>query len=346
MDRLSGQDSSRLISRIKEVSGITVKPPIVAVTDTSEFMRIDRGQVLRLEGREILVSGYVYEPRFGLDDQPKYWVKRGYDLDSGHTVIIKLEFYEEFVAHFGSYAIPCYRSPGKESEVLRLVSGDSRFMQGQTLIDEMGNKVRVIEYIRGRTLFSTILEMDLDHAEYYHTRLAPILRKVVGCLEATQRLHDNDLYHGDIRNDHILIEEGTGEYRWIDFDLCQDVMFDPYHSFTAFDVWSFGNVLQFVIGMGFNALRDIRTSGRFPEGVVESLRSTDVSAFHHHRLMNLGKIYPYISERLNAILMRFSMGAPDYYWDASELLGDLREAVSDMPSDGPDSMAQPLNRPV
>jgi hypothetical protein len=146
-------DGSRLISRINEVSGFTVHPPIKVITDTSDFIRVQRGQVIRLEGRDFLVSGHVYEPRFGLQDQPKYWVKRGYDLDSGHMVIIKLEFYEEFVAHVGSYRIPCYRSPEKESEVLRLVAGDSRFMQGQTLIDDAGNNVRVIEFIRGKMLF-------------------------------------------------------------------------------------------------------------------------------------------------------------------------------------------------
>jgi len=111
--KLRSNDSSRLISRIKEVSGFAIEPPIIEVTDTSKFMRIDRGQVIRVEGKEFFVSGQVYEPRFGLEDQPKFWVKRGYDLDSGHQVIIKLEFYEEFVAQFGSYRIPCYRSPEK-----------------------------------------------------------------------------------------------------------------------------------------------------------------------------------------------------------------------------------------
>ncbi len=330
---LDGSDGSRLVSRIKEVSGITVEPPVTVVTDTSEFMRIDHGQVIRLQGREFLVSGYVYEPRFGLEDQPKFWVKRGYDLDTGHTVIIKLEFYEESMARFGSYHIPCYRSPGKESEVLQLVAGDSRFMQGQTLIDNSGNNVRAIEFIRGKTLFHEILELEIDHEQYYHTHLAPILKKVVGCLEAIQKLHDNDLSHGDIRNDHILIEEGTGEFRWIDFDLSQDVMFDPYEGFGAFDVWSFGNVLHFVIGMGFNTFRDIRAGGRFPAEAVESLTPADAGAFHHYRLMNLKKIYPYVGERLNAVLMRFSGGAEDYYWTVSELMEDLREAVTEVPAD-------------
>ncbi len=330
MIKLRSNDSSRLISRIKEVSGFAIEPPIIEVTDTSKFMRIDRGQVIRVEGKEFFVSGQVYEPRFGLEDQPKFWVKRGYDLDSGHQVIIKLEFYEEFVAQFGSYRIPCYRSPEKESEVLRLIAGDSRFMQGQTLIDDSGNNVRVLKFIRGKTLFDQILEMEIDHEEYYHTLLTPILKKLVGCLEAIQILHDDDLSHGDIRNDHILIEEETREFRWIDFDLCQDVMFDPYKTFTAFDVWSFGNVLQFVIGMGLTTFHDILAISRFPADIITNLEATDASAFHHYRLMNLKKIYPYISERLNTILMRFSMGTEDYYWTVTDLRRDLCEAIPEI----------------
>ena len=145
-------------------------------------------------------------------------------------------------------------------------------------------------------------------------------------------LHDNDLYHGDIRNDHILIEEETGEWRWIDFDLCQDVMFDPYMSFKAFDVWSLGNVLQFAVGMGFSTFHSIRRRERFPAGVISALQPADASAFHSHRLMNLKKIYPYISGRLNSVLMHFAMGTEDYYWLMTELMTDLCEAVEDIPA--------------
>ena len=331
MVELNGHDSSRLISRINDVSGFKLKPPIKLVTDTTEFTRIGHGDVIMLEGREFFISGDVYEPRFGLDEQPKFWVKRGYDLDDGRRVIVKLEFYEESVARFGSFSIPCYRSPEKESEVLWLVEGDSRFMQGRKYVDDAHNNVRVIDFIHGKSLFETILEMEISHEEYYYTYLSPLLKKLVGCFEAIQMLHEHDLYHGDIRNDHIMIEEGTGDFRWIDFDLCQDVMFDPYSNFTSFDVWSFGNVLQFVVGMGLSTFYDIRTSGNIQADIVSNLQPVDASAFHHHRLMNLKKIYPYISERLNDMLMRFSIGAEDYYWTMAELMEDICGAIPDVP---------------
>jgi hypothetical protein len=108
-------------------------------------------------------------------------------------------------------------------------------------------------------------------------------------------------------------------------------MFDPQGSFAAFDVWSFGNILQFVLGMGPTTFHQIHTGGEFSSAVIASLKSTDAGAFHHHRLMNLKRIYPYISERLNAVLERFSMGADDYYWTVDELKRDLREAILDLP---------------
>jgi hypothetical protein len=329
---LSNRENHRLVSRIREVSGIDVKPPVEVVADTTDYMRIQRGQVIRVEGREFFVSGDVYEPRFGLEDQPKFWVKRAYDLASGRRVLMKLEFHEEFVAEVGPLHVPCFRSPEKEGRVLRLVAGDSRFMQGEMLIDSVGNHVRVIQWIEGRTLYNGMLELEMDHEEYYHTRLAPLLRKAAGSCEAIQMLHDHGLSHGDIRNDHILVDEETGEFRWIDFDLCQNL---PGYDPGSFDVWSLGKVLQFVVGMGLTTFHELRACGRFPGELISDLQPEDAGALCSYRLMNLKKVYPYISDRLNAILMRFSVGAEDCYRTASELTRDLYEAIPEVPTDGP-----------
>ena len=159
MFTLGQQESQRIISRVKEISGIIPKSPIQVVTDTSQFTRIYQHQVIRLDGKDFFVRGDVYEPRFGMQDHPKFWVKRGYDLESGKMVIIKLEFHEEFESKLGTIQVPCWRSPEKESNVIALVHGDNRFMQGETLYDEAGNYVRIIDYIHGNTLYGLIYEM-------------------------------------------------------------------------------------------------------------------------------------------------------------------------------------------
>lgn len=328
MPELSDQENERLISRISEISNIVVKPPVQVFTDTTGYTKIYRGHVIRLGTRDFVVRGDVYEPRFGMKDQPKFWVKRAYDLESGQPMIIKLKFLEAFVAMIGPMRVPCFHSPEKEGAVLLLVRGDTRFMQGIPLFDDAGNPVRVIEFIPGPSLYEKLYDWEIEHEEYYHTHLPPILQKLVPCFEAIQMLHNHDLCHGDIRNDHIIIDENTGEYRWIDFDLWQE-----FSGFEVCDVWGLGNILQYVIGKGLNPFHLIRKSGKFHADVVSNLELSDAGVFLSYRLMNLKKLYPYISDELNNILMRFSIGAEKNYETVFELLEDLQEAIDKLPAD-------------
>jgi len=165
MYTLDEKESARIISRVKEISGLSPRSPIQVVTDTTQFTRIYQHQVIRADGRDFFVRGDVYEPRFGMQDQPKYWVKRAYDLADGRMVIIKLEFLEEFIKTLGNATVPCYRDPHKESAVLAAVRGDTRFAQGETLLDEKGNDIRVIEYIPGATLYGRIYDTLRRHPD-------------------------------------------------------------------------------------------------------------------------------------------------------------------------------------
>ncbi len=82
--------------RIAEFSNIRIPKNLEIITDTTEFMDIYRGQVLSLDGAHFLVTGNVYESRFGLRDEPKYWVKKAVDLETGKRNIVKMVFNEEF----------------------------------------------------------------------------------------------------------------------------------------------------------------------------------------------------------------------------------------------------------
>ena len=57
------------------------------------------------------VKRYEKEGRFGLDDEPKYWVRRAIDLTDGSTKILKLVFHEEFDIKIGEIKVKCFRSP-------------------------------------------------------------------------------------------------------------------------------------------------------------------------------------------------------------------------------------------
>jgi hypothetical protein len=312
----------KLIARIGQITGI---PPLLGVDivlDTSEFMNIHRGQVLQVGDVNLCVLGDLREVRFGLED-PKYWVKKCIDLADGSTKIVKLVFHEEFIVHIGPLSIRCYRDPEKEGTVLELVKGDLRFMHGYTVRDTVGNNVRIIDFIKGKNIFETVFNIDMRHEEYFNRCLPGILYNLVGCFQAIDMLHANALCHGDIRNDHIIIEADTGRYRWIDFDLKQ--------SYSDFDIWGIGNVLCYCIGKGMKTFQGIDKSNEFSVETLRTLTPEDASAFYNYRVMNLRKLYPYIPESLNNVLLHFARGAEVHYERLSDLIHDLQSALEDCP---------------
>ena len=121
------------------------------------------------------------------------------------------------------------------------------------------------------------------------------------------------------------MEHETGDYRWIDFDLTQD--------FSDFDVWSLGNVLQFCVGMGMRTFHDVLKGANFPDSVKSRLTSDDASAFYRHRIMNLRKLFPYIPNRLNDILLHFAANTTRFYESANQIVSDIGEALEELPAD-------------
>jgi len=284
--------------------------------DTTHYMSIERDQIIDLEETLYLVRCNEREGRFGIDDQPKFWVKRALNLNTGQMHILKLAFREEFKIRVGALEVRCVRSAEKEGRVLELVRGDARFMQGRTVRDTRGNLVRVIDFIPGVDLLNHVHSLPERHEEYFDTRFPAMLVKIIGSLRGIQRLHEAGLCHGDIRNDHLLIERDTGRYKWIDFDLNED--------FSDFDVWSAGNVLHCVAGRGFVSFRGaIEASPELAGGLTDD----DASVFFPHRVMNLRKVFPHLPTCLNDILLRFSAGARVCYDRMSQLADDLADCA-------------------
>ena len=104
-------------------------------------------------------------------------------------------------------------------------------------------------------------------------------------------------------------------------------------------MWRFGNLLQFVIGKGLNPIGQIIQSDDFSQNVIDSLGPLDCGAYYTYRLMNLKKIYPYISPGLNEMLMRFSASSLRHYNQLWELMEVLREVITTLPKD-------PLEQPL
>ncbi len=289
------------------------------ITDTSDFYRVGYDDIVILGDKPYLVRNNEREGRFGIEDQEKFWVKRARDLSDGSVKIIKLVFRERFQATVGGIAFECFRSPKKEARILDLTKGHSRFMQGFGLKDSSDNIIRIIDFIKGKTLADAVLRYGSDHEDYFYHYFPSVLDEYMELVEAIRFLHQQGEKHGDIRRDHILKEEGTGNSSWIDFD------FNYMHGENMFgyDLFGLGNILAYLVGRGDVTTQQLRQIG---SSVVDQLTPHDVNIVFNNRVVNLKKVYPYVPDALNLILLHFSMAAEIFYDNTDQLLHDLREA--------------------
>jgi hypothetical protein len=293
------------------------------VTDTTDFFRVDYDDVLELGGRHYLIRHYEREGRFGIDEQPKFWVRRAVDLGDGSLRVIKMVFHERFQATYGGLCFECIRSSAKEGRILDMAAGHPRFMQGITVPDSAGNPVRVIDYIRGTPYEEYVSGLSGNHEEYYFTRLPGLMREFMELVSAIGFLHDRGQTHGDIRRDHIIRDSEDDTCKWIDFD------YSCFHSENqfAYDLAGLGNVLLFLVGGGDVTMQQLRKEG---SPALDLIGPGDMNIVFRNRVANLKKVYPYISEEIDYILMHFSGSARVYYRTTGALVEDIGEALGQM----------------
>jgi len=289
------------------------------ITDTSDFYRVDYDDVVILGEKPYLIRNNEREGRFGIDDQQKYWVKRARDLFDGTVKIIKLVFHEKFQAKVGEIVFDCYRSPKKEARILDLTRGNPLFMQGFSVCDASNNIVRILDFIKGKTLADFVIPLGKDHEDYFYNHLPVLLDEFIDLVKAIRFLHVRGEKHGDIRRDHILKDQETGNFRWIDFD------FNYLHTENMFgyDLFGLGNILVYLVGRGDVTIQHLKQEA---SPVTANLTAEDVNIIFNNRIVNLRKVYPYIPEALNLILLHFSLGANIYYDNTDQFLLDLQEA--------------------
>ncbi|MHB1185164.1 MAG: protein kinase family protein [Desulfobulbia bacterium] len=300
-----------------------VPPRFKIITDTSDFFRVEYNDVVVLGGVPYWVKRYEKEGRFGIDDEPKYWVRRAIDLTTGATTILKLVFHEQFEATVGEIKITCFRSPKKEARVLDLVAGHKNFMHGHWVLDAAGNIVRILEFIRGPRFDDVVAGYGTDHHDYFHNHFLQVLDQYTDLVLAIKFLHDHGEKHGDIRRDHIIWDKETQANRWIDFDY----NYQQSESVFGFDLQGLGNILIFLAGRGDVLVGDLYHDQR---ELFDTLWGEDLSIAYKNRVANLKKIYPYIPDSLNRVLLHFSFGANIFYETTGQMLDDLAKARADM----------------
>lgn len=291
-------------------------------SDTTDFFSIDYGDEILIGGRRYRVTGHERETRFGLDD-PKFWVKKVVDTETGDKKILKLCFYESFETTLAGVKIRCFRDPEKEAEILELVREHPHFMQGVSFRDEKGNNVRLLDIVKGPNFYIYIDSLNIPYEKYFQKALPNILKSLVRAFEGIRLLHSKGYKHGDIRNDHIIVERESGNYIWIDFDYDYDAEENPF----GLDLFGLGSILLYAVGKGFHDLYSIRSNKAVYGDLEARLRPGDFSILDRWRLTNLRKLYPCIPVMLNDVLMHFSMSAEIYYEVADEILEDLNRCI-------------------
>lgn len=294
-------------------------------TDTTEFCSIDFGDMIQIGGKRYLVKGHEHEEQFGMED-PKLWVKKAIDLDKEEKKIIKLSFLESFDTSIAGIKIKCFRNPDKESEILDLVKGHPHFMNGKAYRDEKNNNIRILDVVRGTKFIHYIDSMDMGYETYFHNVLPGILERLLKAFEAIRFLHINGHKHGDIRTDHLIVEQGTGNYVWIDFDYDYVTSENPF----SLDLFELGNILLYAVGKGFHDLSMIKNDTFTYGDLRDYLEPGDFSILHQWRFINLGKLYPFIPAMLNNILLHFSRGTDVFYEGVEEIIEDLNLCLHSM----------------
>ena len=154
-----------------------------------------------------------------------------------------------------------------------------------------------------------------DHRTYFYHQLPDILKRLLTVFDAIRFLHANGFRHGDIRNDHIIVERHTGNYVWIDFDFDFDAPENPF----SLDIFGIGNILIYAVGKGFHTVHTIHNDPETYGNLFDRLEPGDFSLLDKWRFVNLRKLYPYIPPMLNDILMHFSKEAEVYYESVTEI---------------------------
>jgi len=292
------------------------------ITDTTQCLSIDYGDIIQVGEKLYKVTGHEREERFGMDD-PKFWVKRAVDLATGEKKILKLSFLESFEITFGGVKVRCFRNPDKEEKILDLTKNHPSFMHGAGYRDEKDNNIRVLDIVRGTNFFTFLDSFSMGYETYFEKLLPEILKNLVRAFEAIRFLHMSGFRHGDIRNDHLIIERETGNYVWIDFDFDYEALENPF----GLDVFGLGNILLYAIGKGFHNLYMIEKEPFRYGDLKERMEPGDFSILDKWRFMNLQKLYPFIPVSLNDILMHFSRSATIYYELVEEIIEDLNRCL-------------------
>jgi hypothetical protein len=85
--------------------------------------------------------------------------------------------------------------------------------------------------------------------------------------------------------------------------------------------------MLYATGMGFHELNMIIDDTEKYGELINNINANDFSIMYKSRLMNLQKVFPYIPESLNNILLHFAKGSDIFYEHIDEVLEDMYQVT-------------------
>ena len=286
---------------------------------------MDYDDVVILGGVPYFVRNNEREGRFGLEDEPKFWVKRSINLLTGETEGPEVGLQG---ALRGQDREPRVRmraeppeggaDPGTGPRQGGFHAGDD----GAGLRRPPASHPRL--HPRQDALPDRAHCSGQDHEDFFYDHFPIVLDEYVGIVEAIRFLHQSGEKHGDIRRDHLIKDETTGRYRWIDYD------FNYRHgeSRFAYDLFGLGNILVFITGRGDVTTNRLLAAGARHPGPADRRRCEHRVPQPRRQSEKDLSLHPRIPEPGAACI--FPRGPQVYYETTEELLEDLGEAREEL----------------
>ena len=91
-------------------------------------------------------------------------------------------------------------------------------------------------------------------------------------------------------------------YIFLEINLNKQFNYIQSENIYSYDLFGLANILMFLAGKGDVLLADLKNQKNL---ALNKLYKEDLNIVFHNRVANLKKIYPYIPESLNLVLMHF-----------------------------------------
>ncbi|NEP84810.1 MAG: hypothetical protein F6K39_45925, partial [Okeania sp. SIO3B3] len=111
---------------------------------------------------------------------------------------------------------------------------------------------------------------------------------------------------------------GTNQLKWIDFDY--NYTYQGRENIFGYDIFGLGNVFTFITARGDVLIEDLQKN---KPNIYNQININDRNIIFRNRVVNLKKIYPYIPQELNLILLHFGINANMFYLNTGEFLSSL-----------------------